>query len=58
MSKWLSLAWVLDYFSVSSWLSSMFNRLPCLQNRVHAQMTEVEYRQWHPDLVNNKGISC
>ena len=57
MSKWMNLAWWLDLpmFSV---FYQFFGGLPLLQNRLHAQMTEVEYRQWHPDLISDKGISC
>jgi hypothetical protein len=44
MSKWLNLAWCLDLpmFSV---FYQFFRGLPFFQNRVYAQMTEIEYRQ-------------
>jgi hypothetical protein len=57
MTKWLNLAWWLD-LPLLNIVYSFFSGLPFLQNRVHAQMTEIEYRQWHPDLMSNKGISC
>ncbi len=59
MSKWLNLAWLVKELPFGCYIFERYLMYwPGLQNRVHAQMTEIEYRQWHPDLITNKGISC
>lgn len=56
MMKWL--AGLFDSLFGMYGLTSLVGGVPFFQKQAHQQMTEIEYRQWHPDLVTNKGISC
>lgn len=59
MTKWLNLAWLIKDLPFAYYIFERYlMHWPGLQNRMHAQMSEIEYRQWHLDLITNKGISC
>ncbi|WP_273431979.1 hypothetical protein [Chitinibacter tainanensis] len=59
MTKFFNLAWLLKEIPFGFHLVQRYLLyLPGAQNWLHTQMTEIEYRHWHSDLVGKQGISC